>query len=726
MTTSIWVRFRTAAGEVVERAIEEMARGDQGLKLQLEQAARQLAGEDYEDDEIVSELWRRRQRHVVERRVKMKRSTTPASQEQSTEPADSELSLSQLNGLPIGSIVQARVGGIKATKTYEGWKSESTGKTVSPSDLHQHLGPITLVRRAPEATTDTEFPGAELVEDGQDSWTFHITTWEGAKKLGTTNWCIVRDKDTWNDYKSNGVDFYFHVLKKTGPPADYAVAVMVGEDGQKHSETYGSEDEIILKDIEGVHEFHKGKGVENTPAILTQQLDDIIDRKPGAFTAMAKNQFVANGGLGQVLDTKKISVEKIRAAVDALASQRWGNSLSWERSEIFRLLTSRLPSGEIINVIHEQHWLNEGQSICDMASKWYAARFDDEDVKRWLRIGVDDPKIVLAFREAGVSWNEVALWLSKLPLGEIERLKDAPAEEWVRLAKDFSDAENAKYKKGAIRVTAKPIKTSPDRSKSNLVDEKADKAFRYSGPTYTDEHGKKHRKTPGAVNDGSTDREVGIGTKDVGSGGMGASASIRMTATSARPLTITAQLGNFILRRVGHGTYTGEFNGKKIRVQSEELIEHGSYPGNRRQKRSTLWKVAIDGIDAGEAPTLREARALAYDKCVTVPPTTRVAGVIQVLDTEGQEHTAHIESVKDGDRVKFKDAFVGETKEGKVSIAAGALATVQAVRVDGPTLIVEARGEMKKGKSLQIGMHSVEVPVDAVQLILSSGDPRAL
>lgn len=55
-----------------------------------------------------------------------------------------------------------------------------------------------------------------------DKWViYRIETYEAAKKLGTHNWCIVRDEFTWNDYYRGGIEstdgapsnFYFALSK---------------------------------------------------------------------------------------------------------------------------------------------------------------------------------------------------------------------------------------------------------------------------------------------------------------------------------------------------------------------------------------------------------------------------------------------------------------------------------------------------------------------------------
>jgi hypothetical protein len=320
--------------------------------------------------------------------------------------------------------------------------------------------------------------------------------------------------------------------------------------------------------------------------------------------------------------------------------------------------------------------------------------------------------------------------------------KDAPKEDTEMGAYPTSRWGSIRIRK-SIRI-AKPIKTSPDTSPSTFHNPAADKAFRYDGPTYVSHEGgtKRKRKTPGAVNDGSKREDPSVGGAATtgpisqapsggggggGGGGMGAAGSLRIAA-----------IDRLILRRSGFKTYEGSFNGKKIRVQAEELVEKGSYPGNRRQKRRQTWRVDVDGDTVGEAPSFREARQLAFAACVKFPDGSstgcdgpgsvrRSAGIISVIDTQGQEHTTYIEQAKPGDRVRFKRGLkVKSEGGGMVEIEGGMMGEVQAVNPSAPSLTVFVRGVSRhdRGKEMKIGRHSVTVPAEEVALILSTEDPR--
>lgn len=68
-----------------------------------------------------------------------------------------------------------------------------------------------ITRKAPWQFEYVE--GATNVAENNDWVVYKIGTYEAAKKLGTLNWCIVRDESTWKDYAKTGI-FYFYLSKK--------------------------------------------------------------------------------------------------------------------------------------------------------------------------------------------------------------------------------------------------------------------------------------------------------------------------------------------------------------------------------------------------------------------------------------------------------------------------------------------------------------------------------
>lgn len=281
----------------------------------------------------------------------------------------------------------------------------------------------------------------------------------------------------------------------------------------------------------------------------------------------------------------------------------------------------------------------------------------------------------------------------------------------------------------SIRV-GKPIKTSPDKSKSTFTNEKADKAFRFDGPTYT-EHGKKKRKTPGAVNDGSTGRQTGIQTDTGPGGGVGGGAGGGMGAVAS--IHVIARRGGFALRRSGFRTYEGSFNGKKVRVHAEELVERGSFPGNRRQKRSLTWKVLVDGAPAGECGSFREARALAYEACLQPTPKTasscasslrvvafdRMAGPerVQVLKQKYPQFSVQIDELAAADPTEGQQKYLDWAVRMLVSDH-----TLEDI-VESLTHFHGARTEMRRQK-MDVDINKYKTPKDLGQAATTARPPQ--
>lgn len=91
-----------------------------------------------------------------------------------------------------------------------------------------------------------------------------------------------------------------------------------------------------------------------------------------------------------------------------------------------------------------------------------------------------------------------------------------------------------------------------------------------------------------------------------------------------------ADVGGLQLRRKGYQRYVAEHVDEKgekhkVWIGGESKVEHGSYSGNTRQRRKTVWVVKIDGEEVGEEKTLKDARELAEAKLGIVQPVTPVS-----------------------------------------------------------------------------------------------------
>ena len=210
---------RTGAGELVDRRIDELAGTDVALRQQLEDAARSLYQDGYEDEEVAAQLQLRRRRKVLE--------------------------------------------------------------------------------RAPN------IDGARLAGENSRYWIYALTAHKGAVALDPKrNWCITRDKATWDQYKHYGCHFWVHVSKDTGL-AEWVVGQKTdfGPDGERISaiETYSADDEIQLSMIPDVQEWHVNEygardlGVDFLQNVLTraaagdpEMVDRLVDGGLNSVEAIAR------------------------------------------------------------------------------------------------------------------------------------------------------------------------------------------------------------------------------------------------------------------------------------------------------------------------------------------------------------------------------------------------------------------------------------------------------
>lgn len=223
---------RTGAGELVDRRIDELAGADVALRQQLEDAARSLYQDGYDDEEVAAQLQLRRRRKVLE--------------------------------------------------------------------------------RAPN------IDGARLAGENSRYWIYALTAHNGAVVLDPKrNWCITRDKATWDQYKHYGCHFWVHVSKDTGL-AEWVVGQKTdfGPDGERISaiETYSADDEIQLSMIPDVQEWHVNEygardlGVDFLQNVLTQAAagdPEMVDRlvAGGLNSVEAIARLVAQGALdAQMID----------------------------------------------------------------------------------------------------------------------------------------------------------------------------------------------------------------------------------------------------------------------------------------------------------------------------------------------------------------------------------------------------------------------------------------
>lgn len=138
----------------------------------------------------------------------------------------------------------------------------------------------------------------------------------------------------------------------------------------------------------------------------------------------------------------------------------------------------------------------------------------------------------------------------------------------------------------------------------------------------------------------------------------------------ARPV----QQDRLSLQRRGYQRFIGSMNGHAIRIAGDPLVQHGSFPAGRRQRRATVWKVAVDGQPVGEAHTFREARAMAEQACMA-PRTASVVVRASLVDRETKtgDNNSH------GTRSQKPAALQGQSHRG----GGGASLSMLAARASG-------------------------------------------
>lgn len=191
---------------------------------------------------------------------------------------------------------------------------------------------------------------------------------------------------------------------------------------------------------------------------------------------------------------------------------------------------------------------------------------------------------------------------------------------------------------------------------------------------------------------------------------------------------VAAEIPDFLLSRIGFQVYEGACNGSKVRVHRDDLVERGTYPANRRQKRVARWMVIIDGIERGSASSFKDARAMAFDLCVTtsqadfriVADFHHRADGIAVLDSEGEAYTTYLENVKLGDQVRVLNDVTAESEDGTVDISKNSLGLVQAIDLNAATLTVFITSTQHDTHTLSVKRRSVTLPTRELALIVSS------
>lgn len=162
-----------------------------------------------------------------------------------------------------------------------------------------------------------EVPGATLVDTTPTHFIYRIESFEAARRLGTPAWCISRSIDTWNEYTNRyGAEFFFHVDKRKGPPADWAVALKE-HNGQIATESYDANNEICLVPQPGVHDWHKAQhGARDLGIEFYRGLQAAVAGNVEAMHELL-SQRNTDHGLAKLIDVRRIDRDFLVQLADA-------------------------------------------------------------------------------------------------------------------------------------------------------------------------------------------------------------------------------------------------------------------------------------------------------------------------------------------------------------------------------------------------------------------------
>lgn len=167
------------------------------------------------------------------------------------------------------------------------------------------------LERAPDVA------GATLVDTTPTHFIYRIESFDAARRLGSPAWCISRSSDTWNEYTSRyGAEFFFHIDKKKGPPADWAVALKE-HNGQIATESYNSNNEICLVPEKGVHDWHKDQhGARDLGIEFYRGLQAAVEGNVEALHELL-SQRNTDHGLAKLIDVRRVSRDFLVQLADA-------------------------------------------------------------------------------------------------------------------------------------------------------------------------------------------------------------------------------------------------------------------------------------------------------------------------------------------------------------------------------------------------------------------------
>ena len=137
-------------------------------------------------------------------------------------------------------------------------------KNKTPEELASFLDEVEGTKSNTQVKKEIADQGAELVCSTEHWNVYHITTFEASQKYGRdTKWCITGINNWgdkyWNEYKENGIDFYFLITKDKYDPrgtfSKVAIAIAPLTTGDYSCEVFNQQDTPIpLKQVPYIDE----------------------------------------------------------------------------------------------------------------------------------------------------------------------------------------------------------------------------------------------------------------------------------------------------------------------------------------------------------------------------------------------------------------------------------------------------------------------------------------
>lgn len=149
-------------------------------------------------------------------------------------------------------------------------------KNKTPEELEHAINKTENTKSNTQAKKEIADQGAELVCSSEHWNVYHITTFEASQKYGRdTKWCITGINNWgdkyWNEYKENGIDFYFLINKEEyDARGKYSKVAIALHKNKRNCEVFNQQDTpITLSKIPYLEEI-------TIPGLDIKSLEDCV------------------------------------------------------------------------------------------------------------------------------------------------------------------------------------------------------------------------------------------------------------------------------------------------------------------------------------------------------------------------------------------------------------------------------------------------------------------